>query len=353
MERDSNPRNPYEFAGFQNRCLKPLSHPSVRGIVANSADFSSRIGAEAVQLPPKSKSSPPGMIQPSPLRKGTSSLSRRTAQKSGSQFFSLAGESTRKIPGSRGDLQERPGKLIPRTPDYPRPVSFVDSADHTQCKQNDKKCGEPRADHQTHQRNTLGPITGLLICEQTGQIQNQAEDRKPAQPAADNRKKPADHAAGVGETGAAVLPGEIAVFRFARARFQQHDQRTRKTAKGSAADPKPGEGDLCQQACLQPAQAPNSNSDQRSHPARKAYILHWANRHLGQTLRTHVNRKGSARRKWNLSPTIAACQSRRLQPTSCGEFHIPFQRRGTPTLTRKRGCPLSRMEHLFGFSFSD
>lgn len=28
MERDSNPRNPYEFAGFQNRCLKPLSHPS-------------------------------------------------------------------------------------------------------------------------------------------------------------------------------------------------------------------------------------------------------------------------------------------------------------------------------------
>ena len=120
MERDSNPRNPYEFAGFQNRCLKPLSHPSVRGIVANSADFSSRIGAEAVQLPPKSKSSPPGMIQPSPLRKGTSSLSRRTAQKSGSQFFSLAGESTRNIPGSRGDLQERPRKLIPRRSDYPR-----------------------------------------------------------------------------------------------------------------------------------------------------------------------------------------------------------------------------------------
>lgn len=32
MERDSNPRNPCEFAGFQNRCLKPLSHPSVEQI---------------------------------------------------------------------------------------------------------------------------------------------------------------------------------------------------------------------------------------------------------------------------------------------------------------------------------
>ncbi len=26
--RDSNPRNPYEFAGFQNRCLEPLGHSS-------------------------------------------------------------------------------------------------------------------------------------------------------------------------------------------------------------------------------------------------------------------------------------------------------------------------------------
>src|SRR6185369_7731469 len=26
--RDSNPRYPYEYAGFQNRCLKPLGHSS-------------------------------------------------------------------------------------------------------------------------------------------------------------------------------------------------------------------------------------------------------------------------------------------------------------------------------------
>ncbi len=25
--RDSNPRTPYDVAGFQDRCLQPLSHP--------------------------------------------------------------------------------------------------------------------------------------------------------------------------------------------------------------------------------------------------------------------------------------------------------------------------------------
>src|SRR3569833_2333290 len=28
MGWDSNPRYPYEYAGYQDRCLKPLSHPS-------------------------------------------------------------------------------------------------------------------------------------------------------------------------------------------------------------------------------------------------------------------------------------------------------------------------------------
>jgi hypothetical protein len=38
MERDSNPRNPYEFAGFQNRCLKPLSHPSESGLIVEVSE---------------------------------------------------------------------------------------------------------------------------------------------------------------------------------------------------------------------------------------------------------------------------------------------------------------------------
>ena len=38
MERDSNPRYPYEYAGFQNRCLKPLSHPSESGLIVEVSE---------------------------------------------------------------------------------------------------------------------------------------------------------------------------------------------------------------------------------------------------------------------------------------------------------------------------
>src|ERR1700680_793026 len=50
---DSNPRYPCRHAGFQDRCLKPLGHPSVFRIQGLSRDVPGTKEATAARLLPK------------------------------------------------------------------------------------------------------------------------------------------------------------------------------------------------------------------------------------------------------------------------------------------------------------